>query len=283
MLTVVVLTYNHESTIERAIESILSQQTAYSYKVIIAEDASTDNTKTICERLLGKHPNLIELIAQPVNTKALHIRDIVFDIESKYFTILEGDDYWCSNEKIQKSISFLETHHEYQIYAHDTNYHDCNDVVDRSLVHDIYKKKIENPMDFDSMVYLHTSSRIYRNDIDLRTMFNNKMLFGDIYLLYAYLDKGNLYYNDEVMSVYNISGTGSWSKLSRAEKIRGEDEAAFVANKMLGYRRDNFFTGRVHSKYLLRRLKMLLGKRLGWRIYLSAAYLLSKMEGNKWD
>jgi len=49
-LTVAVemVTYNHEKYIAQAIESVMMQQTTFQYKLIIAEDCSTDNTGKIC-------------------------------------------------------------------------------------------------------------------------------------------------------------------------------------------------------------------------------------------
>ena len=44
MVSVCVPTYNHEKYIVRALDSILMQQTQYSYEVLVGEDKSTDNT-----------------------------------------------------------------------------------------------------------------------------------------------------------------------------------------------------------------------------------------------
>jgi hypothetical protein len=43
--------------------------------------------------------------------------------------------------------------------------------------------------------------------------------FTYLILFYSMLNKGPLYYYDKVMSVYNITGTGIWSKLSKKQQI----------------------------------------------------------------
>lgn len=53
-ISVVVLTYYHEQYIARALDSILSQKTTYSYEIIVSDDCSGDNTVSILQELSGK-------------------------------------------------------------------------------------------------------------------------------------------------------------------------------------------------------------------------------------
>ena len=47
MLSVGMLTYNHEKYIAQAIDSILMQEVNFEYEIVIADDCSTDNTREI--------------------------------------------------------------------------------------------------------------------------------------------------------------------------------------------------------------------------------------------
>ncbi|MGL5316159.1 MAG: glycosyltransferase family 2 protein, partial [Peptostreptococcaceae bacterium] len=44
-VSVVVLTYNHEKYLEKAIQSILNQDVDFEYEVLIGNDKSPDNTE----------------------------------------------------------------------------------------------------------------------------------------------------------------------------------------------------------------------------------------------
>ena len=47
ILSIYVATYNHEHYITQALDSILMQETKYTYEVLVGEDCSTDNTRAI--------------------------------------------------------------------------------------------------------------------------------------------------------------------------------------------------------------------------------------------
>ena len=46
-IVIAMLAYNHSKYIANAIDSVLLQETSYTYKIIIAEDCSTDNTRKL--------------------------------------------------------------------------------------------------------------------------------------------------------------------------------------------------------------------------------------------
>lgn len=48
MVSVCMITYNHEAYIAQAIEGVLTQKTNFPIELIIGEDCSTDNTREIC-------------------------------------------------------------------------------------------------------------------------------------------------------------------------------------------------------------------------------------------
>ena len=267
MLTVIFVTYNHEDTVAKALDSILEQETIYKYEIWICEDCSTDSTLKICKQYAEKYPNKIRLIAQPKNTKLKHLRSILCEIKTRYFGCLEGDDYWCDKQKIQIAIDTLESNPEYITFAHDTLYDNFIDKTKQSLVHDIHKIDIHNPVNFLSAPYLHTSSRIYRNVIDFQK-YPRGLIMGDIYVYYLFLDKGYLYYYDKIMSVYNILENGTWAGLDKKKQERNTEIAFFAINNLLDYKYDLFFTKKIKKAKMLDIFKRILGLRLGWRLYL---------------
>ena len=66
MISVVVVTYNQEKTIARTLDSILCQRCHLPIEIVIGEDASTDNTRAICEDYAKRYPQ-IRLFSNPQN------------------------------------------------------------------------------------------------------------------------------------------------------------------------------------------------------------------------
>src|SRR4051794_24276668 len=59
MLSVFMITYNHEKLIAEAIEGILMQKTNFAFEIVISNDASTDHTDEIIQLyLMNAYPNI---------------------------------------------------------------------------------------------------------------------------------------------------------------------------------------------------------------------------------
>ena len=56
MVSICMITYNHESYITEAIEGVLSQKTSFPYQLVIGDDYSKDDTRAICESFVAKTP-----------------------------------------------------------------------------------------------------------------------------------------------------------------------------------------------------------------------------------
>jgi hypothetical protein len=150
-------------------------------------------------------------------------------VNSKYFAVLDVNDAWCHPDKLQISINFLGSDLSFSIFAHDTIYYDQLNDSKKSLVHDVLHAKIKNPVTLTTAPYLHTSARLYRNIVDFKSVAN-KFPILDIFVYFLFLDKGFLYYLDVPMSMYNITGTGIWSKLNPNEQARDSANAYALVN-----------------------------------------------------
>ena len=112
-VSIVILTYNHGTMLEECVHSVLMQQTEYSFEIIIANDLSTDATTDICFRLQREYPEKIRILNGNANVGS--IRNAVRGIQrcrGKYIACIDGDDFYLSPFKIQKQVSYLESHPE---------------------------------------------------------------------------------------------------------------------------------------------------------------------------
>jgi glycosyltransferase involved in cell wall biosynthesis len=119
-ISVAMPVYNHGAFIARALDSILMQETKFSFEIVIGDDCSTDNT---CEILLNykeKHPDkIVLLLAEKNGGVNKSARGVYRNCKGKYIAFLEGDDYWINEHKLQKQIDFLEQNQEYMGCFHD--------------------------------------------------------------------------------------------------------------------------------------------------------------------
>ena len=110
MVTVCVVTYNQEKWIRQTLDSILAQQTEYSYEVIIGEDHGTDGTRAICQEYADKYDNVRLLLeTKNLGVTANWIRCVQAGT-GKYIMTCAGDDWWHNPNKIQMQVDFMEAH-----------------------------------------------------------------------------------------------------------------------------------------------------------------------------
>lgn len=216
------VTYNHEDFITKAVESVMMQETSFSYILYIGEDCSSDRTREICAMLKEKYPQKIELILNNKNigpiANALQIYDLCIKSGAKYIALLEGDDYWTDKYKLQKQITFLELnsqysgcfHHGYIIEEPSNKKYECkhpltNNHQERTIYHSLEEGKSS----------WMSSSIIFRTEIIriqgfLEFLSSNK-LNGD-HALDIWLTRVQpLYYIKEKMANHRHHKGGVWS------------------------------------------------------------------------
>lgn len=209
------VTYNHESFIEQAVESVMMQKTNFEYKLFIGEDCSTDNASQICEKLKENYPDKIELFLNDKNLggnlNALQIYYECFKSGAKYVALLEGDDYWTDPLKLQKQVDFLEANLDYNICFHEVKVfnQDKNCLEEDTITRNVLETTTVE--DLAKGNYIHTPSVMFRNNFTIPSWFT-KSPIGDwtLYMI-AIKDKKIKKLNDK-MSIYRVHNSGIWSK-----------------------------------------------------------------------
>lgn len=118
-VSIVLPTYNGESYIEQAIQSILVQ-TYENWELIIVDDCSTDKTYEIISRYVQKDQR-IQVIRNVKNQKLPQSLNIGFRRASgAYFTWTSDDNYYDA-DAIETMVSFLNSNPEYGMVYCDIN------------------------------------------------------------------------------------------------------------------------------------------------------------------
>ena len=124
MVTVCIVTYNQENWIRQTLDSILAQETEFSFEVIIGEDHGTDGTRAICEEYV-KRVESRELRAESRGLQGIKLLPSTENLgvtanwiqcvqagTGKYIMSCAGDDWWHNPNKIQLQVDFMEDHPE---------------------------------------------------------------------------------------------------------------------------------------------------------------------------
>lgn len=120
LVSISMITYNHEKYIQQAIESVLMQKVDFPYQLVVGEDASTDGTRKIVLSYAERFPERFHLVLHDQNVGMdKNARSVRPYLIGKYIACLEGDDYWTDPDKLQRQVDFLEAHPEYIGVSHD--------------------------------------------------------------------------------------------------------------------------------------------------------------------
>ena len=130
LVSISMLAYNHAPWIEQAIMSIVNQKTEYPFRLYVHDDASTDGTAEIIQRLAEKYPDKITAILQKENqySKGVNITQGIIrpKMKGEYIALCEGDDYWVDEYKLQKQVSYMESHPDCSLCFSDAMVVDTN-------------------------------------------------------------------------------------------------------------------------------------------------------------
>lgn len=107
--TVIILSYNQQDTIARAIESVLAQKCRHPFEILIADDGSSDNTRRICERYAEYYPDKIRMMPKAPNKGVVdNYFDAVEASRGRYVSDCAGDDAWVDTSLLEREIDLLD-------------------------------------------------------------------------------------------------------------------------------------------------------------------------------
>jgi len=264
-VSVNIATYNQVKYIAEAMDGALRQETNFAYEIIVADDCSTDGTQDVILDYAARYPGKIVPLLQPKNLGGAGKFNAISAIEQsrgQYIATIDGDDYFCHPQKLQKQVDFLDANphcstcfHNAQIIWEDGEF--APELVngpDQKLI-----STVEDLVGEEEIWFMATGSVMFRNGL-LKNYpdWYMKSKSGDIprYILLA--KQGHIGYIPEVMSVYrkNRNGVSFTDHKWDAEFLYNRIGMYEGINQELGYRFDA-----VLKKNIARYYRMLLDSR----------------------
>ncbi|RYZ58546.1 MAG: glycosyltransferase [Chitinophagaceae bacterium] len=218
-ITVWITAYNHEKYIAASLESVLNQQTTFTYEIVLGEDCSTDGTRDIVLDYHAKYPDKFRLLLPEKNLGMLPMFKATYEMcTGRYLAFLDGDDYWTDPLKLQKQVSFLEGNPDYSFCFHKVQFLDQGTGVlqEPYSINEELNRHTLNVNDFISNINpVDTLSVVMRNVLGPHLPdWYYQLPFPDLGMYFLLLQHGKAKYLNETMGVYRVHSGGAWSGAS---------------------------------------------------------------------
>ncbi|MBZ9622613.1 glycosyltransferase [Clostridium sp. FP2] len=264
-----VIAYNHEKYIVDCLNSIIIQKGDFNLNIVICEDKSTDGTAAIIEAYIkyvpvGKNVTF-EYLRSEVNLGMVKNLKRLLEAcsKSKYTALIDGDDYWDDENKLQSHIEFMESHPECSMSFDDITvknedkYHFYN--IQQQIKGDIF-----STLDITSINFIGNISCCFYYSKYLDQLPNGfyEMFVGDWMLNIIYSLFGEIGHIKKAMTIYRKHSQGIWNRMDDYEKNEKTIELIDDYNKFLNYTYDEQFSN----------IRKFCGKKLGNRYLESMLY-----------
>lgn len=251
-VSVICPTYNQGKYMRQGLDSILNQKTDFEIEILIGEDCSPDNTNEILAEYEKNYPERLQVFHREKNLKqSKNVYDLFMRSKGEYIIILDLDDYWTDEYKLQKQVDFLETHPEYIGTAHDFQLIDADGKIfetkNRSIKRFLGKEFTLQDFLEQGFVY-QTGTFCYRNiwreDSDWSIIHRADDTVVDLTINSILLYRQNVYILADSMSVYrdvvnaNADNCRSVSSRDRARRWQLSSKQLAVLTEYFGGRID---------------------------------------------
>lgn len=257
MVSVRLMTFNHAEFIAQAMEGILMQQTNFKVEVVVGDDFSTDNTSEIIKKFKDTNNIHIKILNRNIGDeywkkrqklgRLYNFKNILENCTGKYIALLDGDDYWTDPLKLQKQVDLLESNSN--IVASFSNAITENEILGFKK---LFVKNLDQGIVSKKNIILRggglfpTASFMFNNEILKNGNFYKILTFNGMYgdeaLLMLLMEKGPIYYDKDVSSVYRVWSGSTYSSIQhQSDKIVELKKRSIINYKM--------FSNIINKKY----------------------------------
>lgn len=238
LVSVVIPCFNAKKTVKETLDSIAMQKTDFEVQVLLGDDCSTDGTQDYLRSIQDQYPEGFEFYLRPQNMGERgnkNCQDLMHRCRGKYMAIVEADDFWTYEGKLQAQVDFLESHPDYIACYHHV------DVVgaDSKPNGEKYPECPKDEYDWNEFFYCSlpgqtgTSLCRYKEYKEARDNFTNMQLY-DFYAAdrrnaFFMLTIGKIKCMPEVWSAYRhiVKGGSSYSANVKINEDYARNEILF--------------------------------------------------------
>lgn len=211
---VVIPVHNGETTIERAIMSVLNQ-TYKNIRILVVDDCSTDKTSEILQSLARKH-SLITILNNDINRGVSYSRNRgALVSQERWLAFLDADDFW-EESKLECQMQVAQENKECSVFFTASSYVDvCGEKSN-------YIFQVPQKVTFKELLkqnVISCSSVLIDKKVILKYPMEEQPMIHEDYLLWLrWLKEGNYAIGiNKPLLIYQISnGSKSGNKIRSA-------------------------------------------------------------------
>lgn len=235
-VSVLITAYNIESYIAQTLDSVLMQKTDFDYEILVGDDGSSDATRDVVERYRQEHPGKIRLFVMEreagveynrVERSAANRLFLLEHAAGSFVSFLDGDDYYVSEQRLQKMVDVLEhpDNEDCIMCAHNLSMvYEAGETV--SLSRACVERKYTRHQ-YWKWMFLQSNGFLFRNIYAQHPPTENaRRYFDDNNITYWLFQYGKLYYLPECLGAYRQVTGSSWNAIDRMQK---------ASSNMIGY------------------------------------------------
>jgi glycosyltransferase involved in cell wall biosynthesis len=235
-LSVILITFNQEQFIGKALESVLAQRVKFDYEIVIGEDGSTDGTRAVIMDFHRRYPGRIVPLLRDRNVGAIrNFEATLTSCRGQYLALIEGDDYWTCDDKLQRQVDFLETHHDSAICCHRVQVLDEMGTGRKG----VFPSYTAGPYTIEDLLkenFVMTCTAVVRRGlVDPLPGWFPEMKLGDWPLFALIARHGKIELMDEVMAAYRVHSGGVWSSRPPISQLREITRMLPALDRHLGF------------------------------------------------
>ena len=111
-VSVLIATYNRPHLLEKAIESVFDQ-TSGDWEIVVVDDSTNDETERAMKDWLKRDPRIKYFKPGHAGRIAIVSNVGLREAKGEYVAILDDDDYWADQKKLEKQVKFLDENPSY--------------------------------------------------------------------------------------------------------------------------------------------------------------------------
>jgi len=221
-VSIMITCYNSEDTIDRAIESAVTQKMPFQWELLIGDDGSSDKTVERIRAWIDRYPQNIRLFImdraatnEKSGTRAARNRaNLLQNAVGEYLTFLDGDDEFIDTGKIAMQVELLDLP-EYSgcaCAAHNIIANIQSENRRYAMVDESIAAGVVQPKDYWRNLYFHTDTILFRQNCrDMMFKDAYRDYLNDNFITYLIIQHGTILYTKDLMTQYNITGNGLWT------------------------------------------------------------------------